>query len=154
MTLYESGNVVKELLFRAKDSQWSSWFHRSWLVNSSWSDLHSEQTNKFTFRGHCVGHGCRYVYINRSFGGCPYDLGWIMYTDLKACAYEHGPLSSAIHYSKLETYAHWGNVGKVLQGTNIRKIVVFFCQCKIIPPPPSSNLLSLPCVLIMVKFDL
>ncbi|KAK2567399.1 hypothetical protein P5673_008206, partial [Acropora cervicornis] len=115
VSLYERGNVVKELVFNAAASQYSNWFEKARLKSSPWSDIWSDQQNYFSVSGYCGAPGgqqCRYFYINRNFGGCHIDRGWLMYTDNNACGFEHVPRYSTVQYSKLSGSARMDAYGR------------------------------------------
>ena len=114
MSLYESGNVVKELVFNAAASQYSNWFAKARLKSSPWSDIWTEPQNYFSVHGLSVSDTKlrRYFYINRNFGGCHVDRGWLMYTDTNWCNFERGQRYSTVQYSKLSGSAVMDEYGK------------------------------------------
>ena len=115
VSLYESGNVVKELFFNAAASQYSNWFEKARLKSSPWSDIWTEPQNYFSVNGHCGRRGpnqCRYFYINRNFGGCNVDRGWLMYTTHNACGFESGQRYSTVQYSKFSGSTRMDDYGK------------------------------------------
>ena len=114
MSLYESGNVLKELVFNATASQYSNWFAKARLKSSPWSDIWTEPQNYFSVLGVSVTDTKRrrYFLINRNFGGCDVDRGWLMYTDNNWCHYERGRRSSTVQYSKLSGIARMAEYGK------------------------------------------
>ena len=116
MSLYESGNVVKELVFNATASQYSNWFEKARLKSTPWSDIWTEPQNHFNLYGFSVWPDTtqqrRYFYINRNFGGCDVDRGWLVYTDHNGCGFEHGQRYSTVQYSKLSGSARMSDYGK------------------------------------------
>lgn len=115
MSLYESGKAVKELVFNATASQYSHWFEKARLKSSPWSDVWSQKQNYFDINGFCGRQGieqCRYFYINRNFGGCSVDTGWLMYTDNDVCGFESGARFSTVQYSKSNQIARIDAYGK------------------------------------------
>ena len=113
--MYESGNVVKELVFNATASQYSNWFEKARLKSSPWSDIWTEPQNYFNLKGLSARQDAtrrRYFYINRNFGGCEVDRGWLVYTDHGGCHFESGRRYSTVQYSKLSGSARMDDYGK------------------------------------------
>ena len=117
MSLYESGKVVKELVFDAIGSKHSDWFQRPRLKSSPWNDIWSEQNNYFSASAYRSGSvNCRFFYINRNFGRCVGDMGWLMYTDIQHCDFELGQRVFTVQYSKLQKNAKFHDYGKLFHG--------------------------------------
>lgn len=114
MSLYENGNVVKELVFNATASQYSNWFEKARLKSSPWSDIWTEPQNYFSLYGFYELDSTqrRYFFINRNFGGCDVDKGWLVYTDYNVCNFEKGQRYSTVQYSKLSGSARLDDHGK------------------------------------------
>ncbi|XP_029211738.2 uncharacterized protein LOC114975714 isoform X2 [Acropora millepora] len=113
VSLYESGNVVKELLFNAAASKYSNWFEKARLKSApGWNNIWRHPQNYFNMYGYCGNLGpnqCRFFFINRHFGGCSVDKGWLMYTEHNVCHYESGSRHATVQYSKIDADGRWGN---------------------------------------------
>jgi len=106
--VYEGGVIKKELLFAATGTDKLNWFSEGKLISSSWTDIKTEPKNYFSIQGD--GRVSRSFFINRNYGGCPNDAGWLVASGGTECSWE----SSAAHknkvlYSKLSTYANWNS---------------------------------------------
>lgn len=95
---------MKELKFNAEGSDKLNWFSAAKLDDSSWTDVKSQPKNSFSI----AGRDSRNFYINRNYGGCARDAGWlgITYTH---CGWEkhYLPRRNVILYSKLSGYTNW-----------------------------------------------
>ncbi|KAL9952132.1 hypothetical protein ACROYT_G039342, partial [Oculina patagonica] len=114
VVLYKDGSSVKELKFNAQGSDKLNWFSKDKLTESPWSDINTESPNAFSIEGKTG----RNFFINRNYGGCEEDAGWMGITG-PACDWEKGflnkmPNGNVIVYSKLGGYSTWSqheNVG-------------------------------------------
>ena len=72
-----SGNVAEQLVFQGTGDK-KSWFSKENLISTTSWDLRTSTGpfNQFSINGH-EGSGRRF-YINRSWGGCPNDNGYLM----------------------------------------------------------------------------
>ncbi|EDO41961.1 predicted protein [Nematostella vectensis] len=112
VVLYKRGAKVLTVGFNAIDSNKMNWFSSSRLVDSPWSDLGKEPKNFFTIKGDTANN--RHFLINRSYGGCPMDFGWLVTGQLWHCKWEQGYKKAAFLYSKIGTHTNWNkheNVG-------------------------------------------
>ncbi|XP_035669067.1 uncharacterized protein LOC118411132 [Branchiostoma floridae] len=78
-----SGNA--ELIFNGTNTDKFNWFSKSNLLSSPWSDIYTETQNVFSIQGiqHSnIGIRSRSFYINRNWGGCDNDEGWLLVADL------------------------------------------------------------------------
>ncbi|XP_078603946.1 uncharacterized protein LOC144877774 [Branchiostoma floridae x Branchiostoma japonicum] len=85
-----SGSV--ELVFDGRNTDKFNWFSKARLLSSPWNDIDTEPQNFFSIEGSQTYK--RYFYINRSWGGCPQDYGWLVVADEGsdgACAWERTP---------------------------------------------------------------
>ncbi len=104
--LYTGGTVVKYLEFDAQDSSLLEWFAQSRLLSSSWTDIVSETKNYFSIEGHDTLK--RRFFINRSYGGCPEDYGWLVVaTPGGGCDWELATPGARILYAPGDTYINW-----------------------------------------------
>ncbi|KAL5007023.1 hypothetical protein ScPMuIL_015829 [Solemya velum] len=76
--LYKNKKIATYIVFNGTDSNMFNWFHQSRILTSSWSDLTVGATyNKFSIEGDMT----RRFFINKQYGGCPNDLGWMSLLD-------------------------------------------------------------------------
>ncbi|KAL8581358.1 hypothetical protein ACOMHN_034436 [Nucella lapillus] len=114
LSLIEGGRERAHVLFNGTGSTVTSWFSRSRVLSSSWTDLTTQPQNYFTIEGHHKPTPASYTYsrkfyIFRNYGGCPADSGWLSVQDqnIDVCAW--GTLNAshpfpAIMYSKRSTF--------------------------------------------------
>ena len=106
--------MVKELKFDARGTDKFNWFLVEKLTNSSWNDIKKEPRNYFAIIGD-NGPAKRRFFINRSYGGCPNDNGWMVIIGA-ACDWERRFVDKqqphVILYSKLGGYVNWETYGK------------------------------------------
>ena len=107
MVLYEGADAKKELTFDASGTDKLNWFTVDKVVNYPWSDLKTEPKNYFSIQGWCGGGKCRSFFINRNYGGCGNDSGWLIAV-AAACSWEtSSSRSNGFLYSKGSTYTNW-----------------------------------------------
>ena len=110
--LYEGAVAKKELVFDASGTDKLNWYSEAKLSTSSWSDLKTETKNFFSIQGGCGGAYCRSFFINRNYGGCGVDAGWVV-TATVWCSWENSPSRlNKVLYSKLSTYTNWNTNGE------------------------------------------
>ena len=107
--VYEGSVAKKDFLFDATGTDKLNWFSEGKLISSSWTDIKTEPRNYFSIQGDSP----RNFYINRNYGGCDKDAGWLVAGAGIHCSWE----TSAAHknkvlYSKLPTYANWNSNGE------------------------------------------
>ena len=106
VVLYKGGKLMKELKFNAKGSDKLNWFSFSRLSQSPWSDIKSEPKNYFSIVGE-PSHDRRF-FINRNYGGCSADAGWMLVSgSLCSWASRFLPRKNVILYSKKTVYTNW-----------------------------------------------
>ncbi|CAH1266452.1 Hypp3377 [Branchiostoma lanceolatum] len=115
---------IRDLVFNGTGSNKNNWFSKIRLISSPWTDLKTEQTNFFSIEGdEWIDTSERYLYrrffINRNYGGCSVDRGWLIVLDgnSNVCAWERGTGNPRIMFSKLPTNVNFDgdpdNVGQV-----------------------------------------
>ncbi|XP_035677290.1 uncharacterized protein LOC118416308 [Branchiostoma floridae] len=113
---------IRDLIFNGTGSNKDNWFSKSRLISSPWTDLKTEQTNYFSIAGSAHPHSSRRYYrrffINRNYGGCPADRGWLVVLDgySNYCLWERRNSGNPrILFSKLPTNVNFerdrANVG-------------------------------------------
>ncbi|XP_068731717.1 uncharacterized protein [Montipora capricornis] len=117
VALFESGSLVKELVFGVAGSSWYTWFSADTLISSSWPDLKNEKQDQFSIKGSCTfgTTDCDTFVINRDFPNCANATGWIMITrGPPQCDWKNATTSYRyILYSKGSTYAKWASENEV-----------------------------------------
>ncbi|XP_078572291.1 uncharacterized protein LOC144859479 isoform X2 [Branchiostoma floridae x Branchiostoma japonicum] len=128
----EASDGNKEFIFNGENSGKTDWFTKARLLSSPYTDIQTEPQNYFSVAGE--PHSQRRFYINRNFGGCPNDAGWLAVADAGPsgiCEWERADRSVHPHvlYSKKSTFVRWddtANVGKAdrfviyIEGENVR----------------------------------
>ena len=72
--------------------------------------MDTEQQNDFSILGNSsLG---RTFYINKDNNGCDEDVGWLMASSGKVCAFESRHSETVFMYSKLTTSVNWNDYGK------------------------------------------
>ncbi|KAL9952122.1 hypothetical protein ACROYT_G039331 [Oculina patagonica] len=108
--LYEGAVAKKKLVFDASGTDKLNWFSVDKLTNSPWTDVKTEQRNFFSIQGGCDGGNCRSFFINRNYGGCDVDAGWLVTSGGPWCSWEtSASRKNKVLYSKLSTYTNWNN---------------------------------------------
>ncbi|XP_078381758.1 uncharacterized protein LOC144664478 isoform X1 [Oculina patagonica] len=110
VALYTNGSEVLSLFFDSVDADKENWFSKYRLTQAPWNDVKSEPHNYFSIIGHPPE---RAFFINRNYGGCEVDAGWLLVSSDGKCAFEYRLPTIAIMYSKLETYTSWDSYENV-----------------------------------------
>lgn len=96
LRIYNSGNEAAYVQYPGGGTNRINWLdiNASRVVKSSWSDINSEPKNAIG-----IDTGNRDWYLNRNFGGCPVDAGWLVVLDEPGvCSYElTGPFPRIIY---------------------------------------------------------
>ncbi|XP_053387808.1 uncharacterized protein LOC123542041 [Mercenaria mercenaria] len=71
---FYKNNIEKAyIIFNATGSDVTNWFIQTRITESSWSTIASDSFNYFSIEGHAPS---RRFFINRNYGGCPYDTAY------------------------------------------------------------------------------
>jgi len=99
------GNVIKEIVFDAKDTSAGSFFAKGRVKSSPWTDL--DTAHFFSAVGDA--NEARRFYIHRPYNTCETDEGWLVVhgTDRGVCAYEQPSTVIRIYYAKGTTAQRW-----------------------------------------------
>lgn len=109
------GKIAVWAQFDARGSDRLSWFSDAKITKSSYSDIKTEGKNFFSIDGDAsIG---RHWFVNRSYGGCPADTGWLVVDRLTdPCSWEsNAPKKVAILYAPRTTYGNY-NDNTIAQG--------------------------------------
>ena len=120
VALYEGGIRKIELIFNASGANPEDWFSVDRLITSPWSDIKTEEKNFFSLSGDCQDLECRSFLINRRYGGCGVDAGWLV-TGSTHCDWEKARGGRIILYSNISTYTEWSSSGEVLSQNKANK---------------------------------
>jgi len=92
------------MMFDATGSDKFSWFSRDKLTYTlPWADIKGS-SNFFSIKGDT--RNSRRFFINKAYGGCPGDVGWMVIGGPN-CDWEKNFGNNAILYSKLSTATKW-----------------------------------------------
>ncbi|CAH1265939.1 uncharacterized protein [Branchiostoma lanceolatum] len=102
---------IRDLVFNGMGSNKDNWFTKSRLISSPWADLKTAPTNYFSIAGHAGQASSskrhyRRFFINRNYGGCSADRGWLVVLDGNSnhCLWERRNSGNPrILFSKLPT---------------------------------------------------
>ena len=106
--LYEKGNEVVSLKFKATGTNGVDWFSQAKLISSPWNDL---TTAAHLLIFNVTGEWNRSFEITKSYLGCSADVGWLVITG-GGCPWETRIAIPSIQYSKLGNAVVWENYGK------------------------------------------
>lgn len=118
--LYKNRREVIQLKFNGKESTNTNWYTMSRLVESPWTDISTEPKNLFSIKGTCHPKQCRSFIINRNYGGCDKDAGWLTMTT-NTCAWEKRFPFASIIYSNVGTNTNWNIHGQWLTSEPLNK---------------------------------
>ena len=101
--LYTGGAEVLRMVFDGHLSNRNSWFSKERLAFSPYTDLKTSSTNYFGIHGWRT----RDWFINKGYGGCSADVGWLVFMSPGyGCSWD--PKSKfQIKYSRANTAQNW-----------------------------------------------
>ncbi|XP_052719648.1 uncharacterized protein LOC128191556 [Crassostrea angulata] len=113
LELNTRGNTVAFIEFDGKDSNYLNWFDNSRILSSSWTDVHKSQTyNVFSIDKESRFY--RHFYINKSYGGCPQDVGWLAVKEsanfTRACDWDKHSTYPQFLYSRNGKVTKWNDM--------------------------------------------
>ena len=122
LSLYTAGQLNRSLVFDGRFSTKTSWFNKSRLAFSPYTDIISAMQNFFSILGdesvrEPETRVERNFYIQYPYHDCPSDKGWLVAISGNEddCPWAHvGADYIRIKYSKLQTMANWNDKGKQL----------------------------------------
>jgi len=114
--VYLGGNLQVFLKYNGSYSTNVSWFNQLTLLDSSWTDILSYTSYQPYMYWSIEGDSdsTRRFYIERNYGGCPSDFGWIIAeSGLMVCSYEQGHNQPWIAFANATTGQLWqgGKIG-------------------------------------------
>ncbi|XP_022808225.1 uncharacterized protein LOC111345213, partial [Stylophora pistillata] len=108
VVLYQNNSEVLSITFNATGTNNINWFAMNQVIESPWTELASEPRNIFSNVGRNDSDG-RTFHINRNYGGCNNDAGWLLVTEGKPCEYDGKFSPIVIYYSKFDNYTNWNS---------------------------------------------
>ncbi|XP_052811266.1 uncharacterized protein LOC128238955 [Mya arenaria] len=108
--LYKQSKEVGYIVFNGTGSDLTSWFDRTRVEDSSWSDLTATNAyNFFSIQGHDNGlHLERTFFINQQYGGCDADKGNVVVVEHDGdCNWDHQPRYPQFLYSDMNSADFW-----------------------------------------------
>ena len=112
VVLYNGGQEVIRLVFDSINSTKTDWFTKDSLTSSPYSDIISSTHNFFSISGdeqfQAESNIDRNFFINKNYGGCPSDSGWLVVISGKDdfCEWAQGEFIS-IKYARRTTVTNW-----------------------------------------------
>lgn len=109
VSIVVGGREVKYFRFDGKGSSVVNWFDASRVASSSYTDVSAMmEKNHFSIAGDASTH--REWFINRNYGGCEIDAGWLV-ADWAPdpCPWEAAHPDTAILYAPGTTYTNWSS---------------------------------------------
>ncbi|KAK3804201.1 hypothetical protein RRG08_012081 [Elysia crispata] len=73
------GEMVKTIFFKGELTTYTNWYEPEHLLKSCWDDLRMGPHNFFSVEGDNTLN--RRFFINRNYGKCPNDAGWVVVVD-------------------------------------------------------------------------
>lgn len=111
-SIYKNNVEVVWVLFNAKGSTKTNWFHQSRVLASSYTDLTPTASyNAFAIDNPSFVLVDRDFYVNQDFGGCGNDNTWFgTFDNTGNCFFDQYGKWPYIMYSKLRTKANTGKI--------------------------------------------
>ncbi|RUS88870.1 hypothetical protein EGW08_003309, partial [Elysia chlorotica] len=88
LAVVAGGKLAKVIRFNGQGTNYLNWFSQEKYLDSSWGDIGSVHKNFFSIEGDA--HIYRRFFINKNYGGCDNDAGWLVVVDtpLPPCPWE------------------------------------------------------------------
>jgi len=108
VAMYTQGQESMLFVFNGLSSTKMNWFDKSRVTKSSYNAAHFE-FNYFSIEGHPTTTPRRF-FINRNYGGCPADKGWMVVIDpspVDPCTWARSPSTPKFMYAKHDVPTVW-----------------------------------------------
>lgn len=111
--LYIAGTERAFLRFNGTGSNRTNWFTLARVQASTWTDLAAQGQNYFQIEG--LGNYGRHWFINRNYGGCPADSGWLVVNGSSetTCAWSTRIPAVSTMFSAGTTVHNWNDYANV-----------------------------------------
>ncbi|CAH1271085.1 Hypp4555 [Branchiostoma lanceolatum] len=121
-----------EVVFNGENTDKLSWFSKSRLISSPWTDLPGETTNFFSIEGLSHERCRRSFFISHDYNGCPGDTGWMAVVEHgpdAICEWERVPSVElpGILYSNASTYVRWSDESQLGRAN---RMVIYIKMCR------------------------
>ncbi|XP_041476506.1 uncharacterized protein LOC121424795 [Lytechinus variegatus] len=103
---YSGGVEMRSLTFETSGTSRTNWFHTNYMSYAPYSDIYTDTKNYQSMAG--TGH--RRFFINRHYGGCSGDAGWVVISDYgssSGCTWDNYYSKPFFIYSAASTYQTW-----------------------------------------------
>ncbi|XP_052072843.1 uncharacterized protein LOC127710920 [Mytilus californianus] len=105
VVIYRDGLEQAFLHFNGSGTDKKNWFSQYGLLNSSYIDLKTASPGVSGYHFSIEGHKRRRFFVNKSFGGCQNDAGWLLVAEGGSCNMFYEPLNTlTILYSPTNIY--------------------------------------------------
>ncbi len=113
VALYGSGVEAAFFRFAVSGVDRSAWFSLASLQASTWTDIASQGVNYFQIQG--SGNYGRHWFVNRNYGGCPTDTGWLVVngSSERTCDWSTRVAPVSIMYARGTTTKNWNDYANV-----------------------------------------
>ncbi|XP_072177280.1 uncharacterized protein [Diadema setosum] len=105
---YSSGVEMMSLTFATSGTSRTSWYATAYLTYAPYTDIWSESKNYESMAG--ASGGNRRFYMNRAYGGCSVDTGWVVIIDHGnnyGCNWDNYYSTPFFIYSASTAYIRW-----------------------------------------------
>ncbi|XP_780522.4 uncharacterized protein LOC575010 [Strongylocentrotus purpuratus] len=106
---YSSGVEMRSLTFDTSGTSRTTWFHTNYISYAPYSDIYTDTKNYESMAGSGTS-GQRRFFINRHYGGCSVDAGWVVVIDYGSnhgCSWDGYYGTPFFIYSAASTYQTW-----------------------------------------------
>jgi hypothetical protein len=113
VALYTGGAESAFMRFNAAGSDRTNWFRLATLQAATWTDLAAQGQNFFQIAG--GGNYGRHWFVNRTYGGCPVDSGWLVVngTSERTCDWSTRVSPVALMYARGAGVVNWNDYPNV-----------------------------------------
>ncbi|RUS70120.1 hypothetical protein EGW08_022121 [Elysia chlorotica] len=116
--IIQNGEMVKTIFFKGEQSTYMNWYEKARLIKSCWDDLRMGPHLFFGIEGDASLQ--RRFFIQRNYGGCSNDKGWMVVSDNppRPCDWEKSTAYPIIKFAVGPKAENW-STGEVLEAEAI-----------------------------------